>query len=277
MMPIGFLLILVASALIIFAFLTFPSAFTVFFWLVSLGVLGFVIYLALRIGGRARNAIFLLVVLEFFAVFYFACEIQVGSSLTLFISDCVRFLIGNWQVPTQTYIALEPIFFILLTPIFNVIWKYVGKSYASPIFRINLGLLFGAGSFILFAFSANISAYSTAMAVFWIVTGNALLGAGELCIGPTMISAVTKLAPAKWQGTFMGIWWFAISFSYCVGNLFISNLMTKHHSTLTTKEMAYQNAFTDLAVIIFGAFLVLACLGILFKCFWGKKSTHLLE
>lgn len=59
--------------------------------------------------------------------------------------------------------------------------------------------------------------------------GNFLLGAGEVCLMPTIISSITRLAPSQLKGTIMGTLYLALAFSGYFAGL-IARWTTVHSS-----------------------------------------------
>ncbi|WP_424245620.1 POT family proton-dependent oligopeptide transporter [Elusimicrobium posterum] len=167
------------------------------------------------------KAIFIFV---FFAIFFFAFFEQAGSSLTLFARDAIDrtvnipgFLAGAsifgktipavWEVPVGYFQSLNPMFVVLLAPIFAVLWKKLGDRDLSIPAKFSVALfLLGAG-YVVILIAARIFTTTGAMvAMAWLAALYLLHTMGELCLSPVGLSMITKLAPAKFTSLFMGVW-----------------------------------------------------------------------
>ena len=92
-----------------------------------------------------------------------------------------------------------------------------GFEISSPA-KFALGLAFAGGGFLIMLFAANevvASGGKTLVSPWWLVMSYLLQTFGELCVSPVGLSSMTKLAPRKYVGQMMGIWFLATS----VGNL----------------------------------------------------------
>ena len=235
-----------------------PYLFSGVYVFITIVIILFAIYIARRFEKSTRHKIFLFLILAGFSIFYFACQIQISSSLLVFIDTFVPGSIYGWHIPTQFYVTLEPVFIILLTVPMGFLWRKLQSQKNETIIveRVLLGLLMGCISFVIFGVTAKFYTHAGVLSpMIGIVLGNLFLGAGELCIGPAMISAATYMVPKKWQGTFTGIWWFAISLSFYLSNLMIAAL-TNMHGKFHVAKIAYSWAFFDIAMLVFGAFIV---------------------
>lgn len=200
----------------------------------------------------ARRNIILLIILDIFSIFFFACSLQISSSLLLFVNRHIHANIFGYKIPTEFFASLEPFFVIITAPLFSPLWTYLENKHQAPsvIGRVIFGLLLGAISFWIFDFSAKLAfAQSTVWSLFGVVFGNLILGAGELCIGPALISAVTYLVPKKLQATFMGLWYLSIAFAAYLSSIFAKLSASPIAKSLLEGDIAYYHAFEKTAIV----------------------------
>jgi len=149
-------------------------------------------------------------ILTLFALIFWAGFEQAGSSLNLFADRATRLTVMGWEYPSSWFQSVEPLFVILLSPVFAVIWLKLGRKNPSSPAKFTLGLFFLALSFLLVVPAAKYyEAHSVRVSPWWLVGLYLLQCLGELCLSPVGLSMVTKLSPARIVGFMMGVWFFA--------------------------------------------------------------------
>lgn len=90
--------------------------------------------------------------------------------------------------------------------------------------------------------------------------GSRALGAGELCIGPALISAITNFSPNRLRGTLMGTWFFVVGFAGYLGSIVVKNGETHHHTVFNPVSNIYMDSFLEIAAITLAVciFMVIA-------------------
>lgn len=174
----------------------------------------------------------------FFAVFFFAFFEQAGTSLTFFAEEATNRwinlpIIGQWQVPTSYFQAVNPVFIVLLAPVFSKMWINMGRKGTEPSIpnKFGWGLFLQGLGFLIIAIAASLFLKSGPVGMIWIVALYLFCTLGELCLSPVGLSMVTKLAPAKFMSLLMGVWLMSSFF----GNLLAGWLASYYESwKLTT-------------------------------------------
>lgn len=218
-------LISVNTLIVMLSFVAVPG----FAWLLtksqavgmSLGILSVVAIVAMLLIAFSskkveRNRIICLLILMVLSVFFFALFEQAGTSLTLFSDRNIDRHLFHWLLPTAVFQSLNPFFIIVLAPIIAIIWirlSQIKREPSTPI-KFAYGLFFAAAGFGLLAFAAL---HSEKSSMWFLVFAYLAHTIGELCLSPVGLSAVTKLAPQRWLGMMMGIWFLSISFSNYLG------------------------------------------------------------
>ena len=167
-----------------------------------------------------KKRILLIAILFFFAAIFWAAFEQAPTSLNLFAKDFTDRNIAGFEVPAVWFQSVNSVFIILFAPVFAAIWLALGKRSANPSSpaKFAMGLLFAAVGFALMIPAANLvvnSGGTLHVSPWWLVFSYLFQTAGELCLSPVGLSSMTKLAPRKYVGQMMGIWFLATS----VGNL----------------------------------------------------------
>ncbi len=214
---INTLLILFAFALVPLVKLLLQHDQFVGYILIVLSVFSIGAMLAIAFKGSKveRNRLLCLLVLMIFSVFFFALFEQAGSSMTLFAERNIDRLFMGWQIPTPFFQSLNPFFIIVLAPLVAMLWLQLGRKNREPStpLKFSIGLFGAALGFGLLALGAMAVTESSNAHMLWLVGAYLFQTIGELCLSPVGLSAVTKLAPDRWVGMIMGVWFLSISFS----------------------------------------------------------------
>ncbi len=159
---------------------------------------------------------------------------QAGGSINLYTDRFVE--IGG--VPAPIFQSINPIYILLLAPLFTIIWTVLGKRGAEPSAPAKFALaLFQVGAgFLLFVWGANTFPVGeeAKTAVLFVFLLYLLHTTGELCLSPVGLSAMNRLAPAFMASLIMGAWFYMTA----VGNFVAGKIgeATGGHSGEMTKE-----------------------------------------
>jgi len=151
-------------------------------------------------------------ILTLFALIFWAGFEQAGSSLTLFADRATRLTILGFTYPSSWFQSVEPLFVIIFSPIFALVWLSMAKSRREPSSptKFTLGLFFLSLSFLLIVPAARFfESHGARVSAMWLIGLYFLQMLGELCLSPVGLSMVTKLSPPRVVGLMMGFWFFA--------------------------------------------------------------------
>jgi POT family proton-dependent oligopeptide transporter len=148
------------------------------------------------------------VVFFIFAAIFWAAYEQAGSTLNLFADRYTRLSLLGVGFPSSWLQAVQPIFVILLAPIFAWVWIKLGGSAPSSPVKFALGLLFAGLGFLILVPAGQVAQAGPGIRVspWWLIGSYFVQELGELCLSPVGLSVVTKLAPARIVGLMMGVW-----------------------------------------------------------------------
>ncbi|MGH8186578.1 MAG: peptide MFS transporter, partial [Steroidobacteraceae bacterium] len=149
------------------------------------------------------------------AIFWAGFE-QTGASLNLFAERHTDRDIFGWEMPAGVLQAVNPAFIIIFAPVFAAIWVTLGKRNLDPAApaKFALGLiLMGVGFLVMFLAARYVVQGETVLPT-WLMLTYLFHTFGELCLSPVGLSSMTKLAPARFVGQVMGVWFLATA----VGN-----------------------------------------------------------
>lgn len=191
-------------------------------------------------------------ILFIFNMLFWSVYEQGGSSLNLFADKLTRNEIFGWHYPSSWFQAVDPIFVILLAPVASWLWLKLGHKQPSSPAKFIFGMVF-LGLGIALAVPATMLSVAGKVSPLWLMGVYFLEVVGELCLSPVGLSTVTKLAPKRFVGITMGVWFVSAS----LGNLLAGWLAGFFDAT---NAGALVNLFGGMAVACFAAALVLALL-----------------
>jgi POT family proton-dependent oligopeptide transporter len=157
------------------------------------------------------------------AVFWAGFE-QAGSSMNLFAERLTDRALLGWEMPASWLQSVNPVFIIVLAPVFGSFWLWLGSRNPSiPVkFASGLGLL--AAGFLVMAWGSVHAAGGGLVSPAWLVVTYFLHTTGELCLSPIGLSSITKLSPPRFVGQMMGMWFMGSALGNLIAGL-VAGLM----------------------------------------------------
>jgi POT family proton-dependent oligopeptide transporter len=147
------------------------------------------------------------------SLFWSAFE-QAGSTLNLFAERSTDKVILGFEYPASWFQSVNSLFIITLAPVLGWYWLRLGKRNPSSPAKFAFGLIFVGLGFLVMVVGALAAANGVRVSSAYLWVCYLLHTIGELCLSPVGLSAMTKLAPVRFVGLMMGIWFLATS----VGN-----------------------------------------------------------
>ncbi|HVI01331.1 MAG TPA: oligopeptide:H+ symporter [Enhygromyxa sp.] len=164
-----------------------------------------------------RDRIFVLMILMFFNVVFWACFEQAGSSLTLFADRNVdRDVFGLFTMPASQTQFFNPAFIVLFGSVFSVLWVKLDERKLNPNIPMKFGLgiiQLGLGYLVLYV-GASMAGVDARVPLMILALMYLLHTTGELFLSPIGLSMVTKLAPKDLTGSVMGAWFLTFAFAH---------------------------------------------------------------
>lgn len=218
-----------------------------------------------------KQRITVIFILTFFVIFFWAGFEQAGSSMTLYTDKYIDRHFFGWEIPTAIFQSVNPLFIVLLGPIFAWFWNSkIGNKLTTPV-KMSLGMiLLGIGFlFMLFATfdvqisgSGNSEVVTQKAALVWLVMTYFFHTIGELCLSPVGLSVVTKLAPLKLASMLMGVWMLSS---------FVANIMGGYIA-MYVEKLGASTIFISIAIfVIVLGLLMLLLTKVLSKMMHGVK------
>ncbi len=180
----------------------------------GIGLLGYVLYEAFKLDKVPRERIFAILFLIALNPVFWALFEQAGGSINLYTEKFVR-----TDVPASLFQSINPIFIIILAPIFAALWVGLAKRGLEPSApaKFGLALLQVGASMVVFVLGANAFGSESRLddgtivmltPVIWVFILYFLATTGELCLSPVGLSAMNRLAPSFMASLIMGAWFY---------------------------------------------------------------------
>jgi proton-dependent oligopeptide transporter, POT family len=165
--------------------------------------------------------VFFLAAMVFWALFE-----QAGFTLALFAEQQTDTRLFGWSFPSSWFQALNPLFVIVLAPIFAWGWVAMGANQPTSPIKFTVGLACLALSYILMV-PAAVLTVTGKVSPLWLVGLFFLQTVGELCLSPVGLATMTRLAPPSIVGLVLGLWFLAAALgskiAALLGSEFASN------------------------------------------------------
>jgi proton-dependent oligopeptide transporter, POT family len=239
---------------------------------VALGLLWFILT---RCSPVERGRMSVLMALTFSTVVFWALFEQTAASMTLYADRVVDRNILGIDVKASQFGALNPLFIMLLAPLFAALWTALSRRQWEPNtpVKFSLGIIqagLGFGALVIGGTFPNEAGQVTAI---WLILAYLLHTTGELCLSPVGLSAVTKLSVPRIVGLMMGTWFLATAYSE-----FIAVQIAKLAAIETTagQQIDTASALTSYTHLFGTLFLVGCGAGVLLLllCPYLKKHMH---
>jgi proton-dependent oligopeptide transporter, POT family len=167
---------------------------------------------------QERRRALVMVALFVASVTFWAGYYQQGGSFNLFAARYTDRQVFGWDMPAGVLQAVNPTFVIVFAGVFAALWIALGKRGRdlTPSAKFGLALILLGLGFLVMYFAAQRVLGGQLVLPTWLVLTYLLHTCGELCISPVGLSTMSKLAPARFVGQAMGVWFLSLALG---GNL----------------------------------------------------------
>lgn len=160
-----------------------------------------------KMTGEDWQRVVVILIISLFSIVFWAGFEQSGGTLNLFADEKTNRTFFGWTVPASVLQSINPLFIILLAPVFAVLWTYLAKrQFPLPSFaKQGLGLILLGLAFVIMYF-ADEMAKTHKVSMLWLIATYFVFTVAELFISPIGLSLVNKLAPLKLASLMMAVW-----------------------------------------------------------------------
>ncbi|KGO90532.1 peptide MFS transporter [Flavobacterium suncheonense] len=165
-----------------------------------------------------RQRIWVIYIVSFFIIFFWAAFEQAGSSLTFIADNQTDRNIFGWDMPPSMVQIFNGLFVVLLALPFSLLWDKLrasGKEPVSPM-KQAMGLALIALSYFIIANNVKDLGNSGLLAIKWLMLLYLIQTMGELCLSPIGLSLVGKLAPKRFASLLYGVFFISNAAGYAL-------------------------------------------------------------
>ena len=222
-----------------------------------LGLVGYFIWSGIQSGSKEQLHRYIAMLILFLAnILFWALFEQAGSSLNFLAQDYVRMpdvSIFGWTPTFEVFQSVNPIFIILLAPLFAAMWPALDGKDLNPSIprKFAYGLAGAALGFYVLVFAINNMAEADGrISWIWLTLTYLIHTMGELCLSPIGLAMVTKLARPQETGLAMGGWFLSIAMAnFVAGRIAAIASGGGGHEEAAGSLMQYASVFNQLFLI----------------------------
>jgi POT family proton-dependent oligopeptide transporter len=133
---------------------------------------------------------------------------QIFTVLAVYSDERMNWSIGGWTAPSSWVGSLEPIWIIILSPVFAAMWTSLDRAAPSTPRKFSYGVMGMGVAFLAFLIFASGTGRSTPAIAVFVILG--MFAVSELMISPIGLSVTTKLAPEAFRAQMMALYFFSV-------------------------------------------------------------------
>ncbi len=222
----------VAAVAVIWGLIQYQDVIQTLLVISGIALLGYVLYEAFKLDKEPRERIFAILFLIALNPIFWGLFEQAGGSMNLFTD---RF-VDRGGVPASIFQSINPIYIILLAPIFAGLWVTLGRRGLEPSAPAKFGLALLQVGFanLVLVWGAQAVGVEVMTPVLFVFLYYLFATTAELCLSPVGLSAMNRLAPKFMASLIMGAWFYMTA----VGNFVAGKIgeATGGHGGEMTKD-----------------------------------------
>ncbi len=221
-----------------------------------LGLVAYFVWSGIQSGSKEQLHRYIAMLILFAAnILFWALFEQAGSSLNFLAQDYVRMpdvSIFGWTPTFEVFQSVNPIFIILLAPLFATLWPALDGKDLNPSIprKFAYGLAGAAVGFYVLVFAINNMVDAGGKISWtWLTLTYLIHTMGELCLSPIGLAMVTKLARPQETGLAMGGWFLSIAMANFVAGRIAAIASGGSQEQTASSLVQYGSVFNQLFLI----------------------------
>lgn len=174
---------------------------------------------------------------------------QTFTVLAVYSDERVNWSLFGWTAPSNWIGSIEPVWIILLSPLFAILWTRLGNRAPTTPRKFAYGVIGMGAAFLLFLPAASHPGKTVpALLVAGIM---AVFAVSELMLSPIGLSVTTKLAPEAFRAQMMALFFFSVGLGTAM-----SGVLAQHYDP--ADEFVYFGTLGAVAIIAGVAVLLMS-------------------
>jgi POT family proton-dependent oligopeptide transporter len=210
-----------------------------------------------------RYRLIRIIILILFSVIFWGLCAQMYLVVPLFINREVGMHYNHISINAPTYFALNACLVALFCPILAAFWRRLHKkrNEPAPETKVAFSLLSLAVAMTILTLGSRYPDQTMHVRATWVFSAFVFFALGESILYPTGLSLTTLLAPRKWRGLLIALWFMTVGMGFLLATKLgeqaalpsypVSHLFSEHH---------YAHAFSHYALIAYCAGILLLLL-----------------
>ncbi len=166
---------------------------------------------------------------------------QIFTVLAVYSDERMNWSIFGWTAPSSWIGSIEPVWIILLSPLFAVLWTRLGRRAPTTPRKFAYGVIGMGCAFLLFLTMAGTEGRS--VPVLAVVAIMAVFAVSELLLSPIGLSVTTQLAPNAFRAQMMALYFFSVGLGTAM-----SGVLARYYDP--AREAAYFGLIGIVAVAV---------------------------
>ena len=133
---------------------------------------------------------------------------QIFTVLAVYSDERMNWSIGGWTAPSSWIGSIEPVWVIVLSPLFAIMWTRLGNRAPTTPHKFAFGVIGMGIAFLLFLPMSGTTGKAVPALV--VVAIMAVFTVSELLLSPIGLSVTTKLAPEAFRAQMMALYFFSV-------------------------------------------------------------------
>lgn len=166
---------------------------------------------------------------------------QIFTVLAVYSDERINWSIFGWTAPSSWIGSIEPVWIILLSPLFAVMWTKLGRRAPTTPRKFAYGVIGVGLAFLMFLSTAGTSGRAVPVLLVVVIMG--VFAVAELLLSPIGLSVTTQLAPNAFRAQMMALYFFSVGLGTAM-----SGVLSRYYDA--AHEAAYFGIIGAVAVAV---------------------------
>jgi POT family proton-dependent oligopeptide transporter len=165
---------------------------------------------------------------------------QIFTVLAVYSDERMNWSIFGWTAPSNWIGSIEPVWIIVLSPLFALMWTRLGNRAPTTPRKFAYGVIGMGLAFLLFLPMSGTT--GKAVPALLVVAIMAVFATSELLLSPIGLSVTTKLAPEAFRAQMMALYFFSVGLGTSM-----SGVLARYYDP--AHELAYFGIIGAVAIV----------------------------